>query len=243
MPGGGFLSLETDSVELDEEYCKTHPNISSGQYVVFSVSDTGEGIPPELKDKIFDPFFTTKKAGEGTGLGLATVYGIITQMNGHIYVYSELDRGTTFKIYFPEVEDEIDAAQKQQSIMKPGSETILVVDDEPSILRLLEDMLQPLGYTVLKATNAEDALEIAKDVDTRIDLLITDVIMTKMNGIELAEAMKPLRPQLKILFMSGYTDNIIAQEGLIKKGENFLPKPLIPTNVTNKIREMLDSTH
>ena len=243
MPGGGFLSLETDSVELDEEYCKTHPNISPGQYVVFSVSDTGEGIPPELKDKIFDPFFTTKKAGEGTGLGLATVYGIITQMNGHIYVYSELDRGTTFKIYFPEVEDEIDAAQKQQSIMKPGSETILVVDDEPSILRLLEDMLQPLGYTVLKATNAEDALEIAKDVDTRIDLLITDVIMTKMNGIELAEAMKPLRPQLKILFMSGYTDNIIAQEGLIKKGENFLPKPLIPTNVTNKIREMLDSTH
>ncbi|MBW2467184.1 MAG: HAMP domain-containing protein, partial [Deltaproteobacteria bacterium] len=137
MPDGGELYLESDSVELDEEYCKTHANIVPGQYVVFSVTDTGVGIPPELRDKIFDPFFTTKKAGEGTGLGLATVYGIVTQMDGHIYVYSEVGHGTTFKIYFPEVAEKVDAKSKQKVSLTTGKETILVVDDETAILRLL----------------------------------------------------------------------------------------------------------
>lgn len=241
MPDGGKLYLEINSAELDEEYCRMHANILPGPYVVLSVTDTGKGIPSEIKDKIFDPFFTTKKAGEGTGLGLATVYGIITQMKGNIYVYSELDHGTTFKIYFPEVDEAVDGTRREQTVMTHGTETILVVDDEPSILRLLSDMLQPLGYSVLQAISAEEALEIAKDNDTGIDLLLTDVIMTNMNGLELAKAIKPLQPNIKVLLMSGYTDNIITQKGVISAGVNFIPKPLIPTVVTNKIREVMDT--
>ena len=241
MPDGGTVYVETDTVELDEEYCRGHANISPGSYILLSVTDTGAGISPEIKEKIFDPFFTTKKKGEGTGLGLSTVYGIVSQLKGHIYVYSEQGSGTTFKIYFPEEKDSVaEKLVKPKKAIQPGTETILVVDDEESILRLVYDTLQPIGYTVLTASRAEEALNIATKQGRKIDMLLTDVIMTTMNGRELAEEIEPHQPGIVVLFMSGYTDNIIAQEGILKQGVHFLPKPLVPTVLTSKIRSLLD---
>lgn len=240
MPNGGKLYFESDSVELDEEYCKSHVDISPGFYVLLSVTDTGDGIAPEILDNIFDPFFTTKQKGEGTGLGLATVYGIVTQMKGHIYVYSEPGRGTSFKIYFPEVSEEVDVIKKEKASMLPGTETILVVDDEPSILKLVKDTLQPLGYNVMTVDHPEEALEMVKNMTTDIDLLLTDVIMQTMNGAELSEGIKLTQPNVKVLYMSGYTDNVIAQKGIIREGVNFIHKPIFPTVLTNKIRSILD---
>lgn len=154
------------------------------------------GMSPEIKERIFDPFFTTKKKDEGTGLGLSTVYGIVKQLKGHIYVYSEPASGTTFKIYFPETKEGVaETLSKQKDVMQPGSETLLVVDDEESILRLIGDTLEPMGYTVLTASDAEEAVNIGKDPQRRIDLLLTDVIMAKMNGKELANALKPCSPE------------------------------------------------
>jgi signal transduction histidine kinase len=241
MPKGGIIYLETDSVELDEEYCRTHADITPGLYIVLSVTDTGTGMTPEVKEKIFDPFFTTKKKDEGTGLGLATVYGIIKQLKGHIYVYSELENGTTFKIYFPESKEGVtEELLPQKGVMEPGSETILVVDDEKSIVRLIGDTLEPIGYTVLQVSDAEEAIKLGKDPRLKIDMLLTDVIMAKMNGKELANILAPLRPEMEILFMSGYTDNIIAQKGILTHGVNFIPKPIVPTILTNKIRSIFD---
>jgi signal transduction histidine kinase len=239
MPSGGNLYLESDSVELDEEYCKTHAQVTPGFYVLLSVTDTGMGMASEVKEKIFDPFYTTKELGQGTGLGLATVYGIVNQMKGHIYVYSELDRGTTFKIYFPEVHDEVDEIKKEKGVLLPGTETILVVDDEESILRLVKDTLQPLGYNILTASSAESALEMAEDSGTDIDLLLTDVIMRNMNGMELSGEMALLQPNTKVLFMSGYTDNVIVKKGIMKEGVNFIQKPIFPTMLTSRIRSVL----
>lgn len=239
MPNGGKLYFESDSVELDEEYCRAHANITPGKYVVLGITDTGSGIPQDVKEKIFDPFFTTKKEGQGTGLGLSTVYGIVSQMQGHIYVYSELDRGTTFKIYFPEIQEEAAEFKKEKVTLRQGTETIMVVDDEMSILLLIKDTLQPLGYDIKTASSAENALEMFKELK-EVDLLLTDVIMQNMNGMELYEKLKLVQTDLKVLFMSGYTDNVIAQKGIIKEGINFIPKPIFPTTLTVKIREIMD---
>lgn len=240
MPQGGTLYIESDSVQLDEEYCRTHPDVNPGSYVVLSVTDTGVGMPVEIKNRIFDPFFTTKTEGQGTGLGLATVYGIVKQMHGHIYVYSEPGSGTTFKLYFPEIRTEIEQVKKEKIRMPRGTETILVVDDERSILMLIEDTLQPLGYHVLTASSGNDALEILQDSAEKIDLLLTDVIMRGMNGRETADAIKVIQPDMKVLYMSGYTDNVIAQKGIVKKGINFIPKPILPFMLIGKIRDVLD---
>lgn len=247
MSEGGELFLESDIAELDEEYCKSHPNITPGSYVFFSVTDTGIGIPAEIKDKIFDPFFTTKDQGEGTGLGLATVYGIVKQLKGHIYVYSELNCGTTFKIYFPQATDEeVDAIKKvtaereKMVFAKAINETIFIVDDELSIRKLIRDTLQPIGYKVFEASCGKDALKKSKDFNGEIDLLLTDVIMPNMNGRDLATSLEPMYPDMKVMYMSGYTDDIIAQKGIIKQGVNFIQKPLVPTLLINKIREVLD---
>ena len=247
MPDGGDLFIENNIVDLDDDYCKVHKDVAPGRYVVLTVTDSGKGIPAEIKDKIFDPFFTTKKKGEGTGLGLATVYGIVKQLKGHIYVYSEINAGTTFKVYFPEAYDteektkiKQEQPQEKQPISRPKTETILIVDDEESIRKLIGDTLTQ-GYVVLLASCGEEALEVAKNYKSDIDLLLTDVIMPHMNGKDLATRLVPSRPDMKVMYMSGYTDNIIAQKGIIKKGVNFIAKPLMPTTLINKVREVLDS--
>lgn len=241
MPDGGNLFFETNTIELDEEYSRIHPEVSPGSYVMFSVTDTGHGMTPKVKEKIFDPFYTTKKKWKGTGLGLATVYGITKQLKAHIYVYSEPNKGTTFKIYFPEAKDvAADLIAKETKKVPRGSETILVVDDEASIVALLGDTFRPLGYLVLEASCGADAIEISNAMEGTIDMLITDVIMPGMSGKELADTLGPMRPEMKVLFMSGYTDNVIAHKGVLEPDVLFINKPLIPSQVIIKIREILD---
>ncbi|MBI5556152.1 MAG: response regulator [Deltaproteobacteria bacterium] len=241
MPDGGKLFFETYNVELDEKYCRTHAEIVPGSYVAFSVTDTGTGMTPEVKSHIFDPFFTTKERGKGTGLGLSTVYGIVKQMKGHIFVYSEVGCGTTFKIFFPEINEQCEAIEvKAVDALVGGTEKLLVVDDESSIRDLVRDTLEPLGYDVLLAGSGEQALELCKTLECKIDLLITDVIMPGMNGKKLAEALAGSHPETRVLFMSGYTDNIITHHGVLTPGCYFINKPLVPSMLTRKIREILD---
>ncbi len=243
MPYGGRLVIETDEVELDENYAHKNKGIKPGSYIMLSITDTGTGMSQKVVEKIFEPFFTTKKVGKGTGLGLATVYGIVKQHNGQIFVYSEPDIGTTFKIYFPAasgpVENRID---KKMKTMAPGTEAVLVVDDEPSVLRLISDTLEPLGYRILKASCGKDALAICEKKKGKIDLLLTDVIMPGMNGWELAKAIKAICPNIKLAFTSGYTDNVITHLGVLNPEVFFLSKPLLPSVLTAKLREILDKT-
>jgi signal transduction histidine kinase/CheY-like chemotaxis protein len=242
MPAGGTLTIETGRIELDEKYTASRPEVQPGLYAMITVTDTGVGIPPEIQDKIFEPFFTTKKRGEGTGLGLSTVYGIVKQHNGHIYVYSEPGRGTTFKIYLPMVEGKAEETGVRESRSMPlGSETILVVDDDASIRHLLRDTLEPLGYSLIEAGSGEDALALLGRTGAQVHLVLTDLIMPGMNGQELLDAIKVNRPAIKSVIMSGYTDKIVIQHGILKTGENFINKPLLPIALANKIREVLDA--
>jgi len=242
MPEGGTITIETQEVELDEEYCQTHVEVTPGVYIVLCITDTGKGMTPEIMAKIFDPFFTTKKKGAGTGLGLSTVYGIVKQHKGHVYVYSELGSGTVFKIYFKEIKKAAENTHsKKFAEMASGTETILVVDDEASIRKLVRDTLTPLGYTIHEATNGEEALAYYKENSDKIDLLLTDVVMPKMTGKRLAEILLQEYSQLKVLYMSGYTDNVIAHKGVLDKDVHFLNKPLVPSILTQKIREVLES--
>lgn len=242
MPNGGSLYFETNSIVLDEAYCRTHPGVTPGSYVVFSVTDTGHGMTQEVKEHIFDPFYTTKKRGEGTGLGLSTVYGIVNQMKGQIFVYSEPGTGTTFKIYFPESKEDAESLEEKEApAMLGGTETILVVDDEESIRKVVNDILLSLGYEVLEAASGEEALELAKNSDKKIDLLLTDVIMPGINGRELAEKLTAFDPQVAVLFMSGYTDNVITHQGVLKPGIMLINKPLVPNLLAQKIRKILDN--
>ncbi|WP_457574385.1 ATP-binding protein [Desulfolithobacter sp.] len=243
MPEGGKLIFETGSVVLDENYTCRHPEISPGNYTMLCVTDTGKGIPREVQDRIFDPFFTTKQQGKGTGLGLATVYGIVKQHQGHIFVYSEPEIGTTFKIYFPLAEentDPHDAPLHTEKSMPGGRETILVVDDEESVRQLLVDTLAPLGYTILEAATGEEAVELVQTRSPKVDLLLTDVIMPGMNGKELATRLQAVYPRLKVLFISGYTDNLIVKQGVLEPGIQLLSKPVIPSALTARLREILD---
>ncbi len=242
MPKGGRLVFETDSTELDEKFCNEHEWITPGRYVTFSLTDTGQGMPPEVLRNIFDPFYTTKEQGKGTGLGLSTVYGIVKQHKGHIHVYSEVGIGTTFKTYFPEVQEAAESIEIERSTHTPrGTETILVVDDERSIRALLIDTLQPLGYTMLEANSGQEALEVAKANDYKFALLLTDIIMPGMNGRELANSIVAMKPDVKTIFMSGYTDNVVAHAGILEPGINFVNKPLVPSILAGKIRKVLDS--
>lgn len=241
MPGGGTITIETQPVDIDEEYCKSHSKVKPGTYVALYVTDNGKGMSPEIMDRIFDPFYTTKDKGAGTGLGLSTVYGIVKQHNGHIYVYSELGSGSTFKIYFPKAQRDV----KKKSItsfpaMEGGHETILVTDDEPSIRKLVRDTLEPLGYTIIEASDGEEALELFRQGQHKIDMLLTDVIMPKMTGKKLAEALAAEKPEFnKVLYMSGYTDNVIVHQGVLDENVEFINKPLVPSLLTKKIREVL----
>ena len=241
MPNGGRLTIETGDIYIDERYAAKREYLKAGHYSMLSVTDTGKGMSPDLREKIFEPFFTTKGPGKGTGLGLSTAYGIVKQHNGYIHVYSELDHGTCFKIYLPIVSDVIDERERRENIsMASGTESILVVDDDESIRAMILDTLQPLGYTVLAASCGAEAMDLSRSTGQRIDLVLCDVIMPGMNGRQLVDAISKERPGIKSMLMSGYTENVIAQHGVLQDGYILLNKPLLPLFLANKIREVLD---
>jgi two-component system cell cycle sensor histidine kinase/response regulator CckA len=244
MPNGGKLTIETVNMDLDENYFTDHGIVEKhpGSYVVLTVSDTGIGMDKETQEHIFDPFYTTKEKGRGTGLGLSTIYGIIKQNNGFIWVYSEPGQGSTFKIYLPKVKGDVKGEEKEQTpvIKLDGSETVLIVEDDDSLRKLAQKSLQPHGYRVLAAENGEDALRVSKEHEGPIDLLITDVVMPKMGGKEVAERLQPLYPQMKTIYMSGYTDDSIVHRGVLAPGLNFIEKPFSPEGLARKVREVLN---
>ncbi len=240
MPTGGRLTIETDSVYLDENYAKSHVGVSPGEFVMIAVSDTGIGMDVATKRRIFEPFFTTKEQGKGTGLGLATVYGIVKQTGGDIWVYSELGRGTTFKLYFPRVQESASPAPTAERDLPQGeNETILVVEDEKAVRDLTVRMLERLGYKVLIASGGQEALEISAGHKGRISLLLTDVVMPKMSGRQLADALIAERPDMKVVFVSGYTENTVIHHGVPDGGIEFLPKPFSREVLARKLREVL----
>jgi PAS domain S-box-containing protein len=240
MPEGGRLILETANLTLDREYAGAHLAVRTGPHAMLAVSDTGVGMTEEVRARIFEPFFTTKPQGEGTGLGLATVYGIVKQLDGTIWVYSEPGKGTTFKILFPAAQPEEAPPEltRQQLEAQRGGETILLVEDEDGVRKLVRAMLERQGYRVLEASGAEDALRIAEDRGARFELLLTDVIMPKGNGPELAAKICALRPDIAVLYMSGYTDRAIRLQDQIG-GANFIQKPFTPSALGAKLRELL----
>jgi two-component system cell cycle sensor histidine kinase/response regulator CckA len=244
MPFGGKLTIETANMDLDENYLAEHGIVEkqAGSYVMLAVSDTGSGMDKEVREQIFDPFYTTKEKGKGTGLGLSTIYGIIKQNNGLIWVYSEPGKGSTFKIYLPKAKGNVNAEEKEQTPVEDlnGSETILIVEDEDSLRKLVQNALQQYKYRVLMAENGEDALRISKEHEGTIDLMITDVVMPKMSGKETAERLQPLYPQMKVIYMSGYTDDSIVHHGVLAPGLNFLEKPFSPEVLVRKARQVLD---
>ena len=241
MNKAGEIIIETSNTICDEAYRQTHPEWIPGEYVVLSVSDDGCGMEKETMDNIFEPFFTTKKDGQGTGLGLATVYGIVKQNDGFINVYSEPGMGATFRIYLPRYRDEIlkPADDPVEIEVQMGSETILIVEDEASVLKLSQDMLEMLGYKVLAAGTTDQAFRLVREYAGHIDLLLTDIVMPDMNGKELAERMIPLKPGMKCLYMSGYTADVIARQGILDKGIQFISKPFSLRDLSVKIREVL----
>ena len=241
MPNGGEIIIETAVVQLDASYIEKHMEVKPGQYVLLSISDTGEGMDEDVKSKIFDPFFTTKEQGKGTGLGLATVYGIVKQHGGYIYVYSEKNKGTTFKIYLPACHKSAEEAKRKHftEALSQGNHTILIVDDNPSIRELIVETLKPLGYHCLQAASGKEAIEIFHKYKGEVHLLLTDVVMPYMNGRELAETIKKEKPDIKVIFMSGYTENIIAHHGMLEPGINYISKPITPAALSQKIRSVL----
>jgi len=241
MPGGGRIILETANSELDEDYANAHQGVKPGRYVMLAVSDTGCGMRKEVREHIFDPFFTTKPEGQGTGLGLSTVYGIAKQHGGNIWVYSEEGYGTTFKVYLPVAETQVESERPAKDKSTPrGSETILVVEDEEVVRNVAVRILSNLGYTVLEASNGRQALELLEEEKAAPDLLVTDVIMPNMGGEELAEEYRRRFPGAKIIFMSGYADGAIQQNGLLMPGVELLDKPFSPPSLAQKVRKVLD---
>jgi PAS domain S-box-containing protein len=243
MPTGGKLTLETRNVQLDKDYAAQHPDVRPGPHVLLAVSDTGCGMTPVVRAKIFEPFFTTKEVGKGTGLGLATVYGIVKQSGGHVSVYSETGLGTTFKVYLPRTEPVGGRVSGLSRVMVPirGTETVLVVEDEAAVRALTRFILQQAGYTVLEAADGDDALRVATGYAGHIDLVVTDVVMPGMGGRKMAEAVRARHGGVRVLFVSGYTDDAVVRHGILHEGVSFLQKPFTPTSLTQKVREVLDA--
>ena len=243
IDGIGRISIETGNITFDQNYCAIHPEFMPGEYVLLSASDDGCGMEKDTLSSLFEPFFTTKAMGEGTGLGLATVYGIVKQNHGFINVYSELTEGTTFKIYLPRHESEPGRAGAPGAATPAarGQETILLVEDEQAILGLTKRMLEHYGYTVLAAGTPGEAIRLAKEHAGEIQLLMTDVVMPEMNGRALTKNLLSLYPQLKRLFMSGYTADVIAYRGVLDEGVHFIQKPFSTEDLATKVRNALDA--
>jgi len=243
MPQGGRLTLTTANVTLDESYAQQHLPLGPGEYVLLTVADTGIGMDPATKARAFEPFFTTKEAGKGTGLGLATVYGIIQQSGGHIWVYSEPGHGTVFKIYLPRLDAATVAGELRpaQGGALGGEETVLLVEDEVSVRELLRDTLERHGYRVLAAGSGEQAMERATSYHGPIHLLVSDVVMPGIGGPELASRLEPLHPELRVLHISGYADDAILRHGVSEGTTAFLQKPFTPEALVRKMREVLDA--
>jgi CheY-like chemotaxis protein len=242
MPRGGKLTLETANVVFDDEYVKSHAGSYPGRYVMLALSDTGVGIDKEKQSLVFEPFFTTKEKGKGTGLGLATVYGIVKQSGGYIELYSEPGTGTTFKIYLPETEasGSVNDESVEVNLHTEGSETILLVEDAQPVRLIARKALQSRGYTVLEASGGEEALLLCERFSGPIHLLLTDVVMPGMSGREVADRVLALRPELRVLFMSGYTDDAIVHHGVLDEGVVLIEKPFTPNGLSAKVRELLD---
>ena len=241
MPDGGSLMIKTANVQFSEETRSKFASQPAGNYVELTVADTGCGMDAATQERIFEPFFTTKEAGKGTGLGLSTAYGIVKQSEGFIWLESEVGKGTSFKVQLPVINKTVE--QIVQTETPPahliGRETILLVEDEKVIRGASVEVLRMFGYSVLAASNGDEALEIAKNYEKPIHLLVTDVVMPKMNGKELAERIKAHRPEINVLYMSGYTDDIIARHGVLEEGIMFLEKPFTPSALGQKVREAL----
>jgi CheY-like chemotaxis protein len=241
MIEGGKLTIETANVELDQEYAGKHVAVQPGRYVMLSISDTGVGMTSEVKKRIFEPFFTTKGKGKGTGLGLSTVYGIVKQSGGNIWVYSEPGQGTTCKIYLPQVDEPLEEIKEKMLGEVPrGRETILIVEDEEVVRKLAVKLLQRQGYKVLEASDGGKALILCEEFKAPIHLILTDVVMPGMSGRKLVDRLKPIHPEMKILYMSGYTDNAILQHGVLEPGTNFIQKPFTVESLPRKVREVLN---
>ncbi|RMF61080.1 MAG: PAS domain S-box protein [Calditrichaeota bacterium] len=244
MPEGGKLTIETANVELDEVYSRNHLNVIPGSHVMLTVSDTGTGMTKDVQEHIFEPFFTTKGVGEGTGLGLSTVYGIVRQNNGTIWVYSEPGKGSTFKIYFPRVDAKLEQRYRREAVPEhlKGSETILLVEDDESVRKLAKEILEQNGYRVLEASDGEEALKLEAQYPESIDLILTDVIMPRMSGKELVSKIQERRSEMKVVYCSGYTDNTIVHQGVLEEGTRFIQKPFTPLTLLEIIRNTLDET-
>lgn len=241
MPRGGQITITTQNVDLDQSYSDMHIAVTPGPYVMLAVSDTGTGMDAETQQHIFEPFFTTKEMGKGTGLGLSTIYGIVKQSGGNICVYSEIGKGTTFKIYLPRVEAEV-STRREPHPREPNvaaTETILLVEDEVRIRKLAANILTARGYYVLTAKNGAEAIDISSNHPGRIDLLLTDVVMPGMGGRDVADSIKLVRPQMRVLYMSGYTDDAILHHGVLERRTTFIEKPFTAHKLAKKVREVL----
>jgi two-component system cell cycle sensor histidine kinase/response regulator CckA len=241
MPNGGVLTIETANVMLDHSYTWRRPNQPSGPHVMLAVTDTGVGIPAEDIERIFDPFFTTKEPGKGTGLGLSTVHGIVEQSGGHIWVYSEPGRGTSFKVYLPRSDDvgASDARAERPESPRVGSETVLLVEDDPVVRKMTARVLKRAGYTVIEASDGLEALRLCNSPETQFNLVVSDMVMPALGGRDLANHVSRLRPGIPTLLMSGYTRDAMVHSGM-SATEAFIEKPFTPDALTAKVREVLD---
>jgi len=243
MPDGGKLTLETGNAHLDDAYAAGHAEVAAGQYVMVSVTDTGAGMPPDVAERAFDPFYTTKGVGRGTGLGLSQVHGFVKQSGGHVKIYSEPGVGTTVKLYLPRSQSAEDAAGAPstpiEALRAAGEEIVLVVEDEERVRHLSVDALRELGYTVVQASDAAQALTVL-EMQPRVDLLFTDIVMPDMDGRRLADEAVRRRPDLKVLYTTGYTRNAIVHNGMLDANVAFLAKPFTYEQLALKVRQVLD---
>ena len=241
MPDGGLLALGTSKIYLDDEFCKSHNIDKSGEYALVSISDNGSGMDEKTRQRIFEPFFTTKEFGKGTGLGLSLVYGIIRQHNGNIIVYSEPGKGTTFRVYLPLIKGPVSKEKVPEAALpETGTETILIAEDNFEVRSLLKKMLEGYGYKIIEAPDGEEAVRLFSENEDAVRLLLLDVVLPGKNGKEAGDEIMKIRPDVKILFMSGYTSDVIRQKGIMEPKMEFISKPIMPRELLLKIREMLD---